>query len=135
AGAETRLPDPPAREQIIAAFRRVEDRPAELTEFQKLPPDAQLIDLGQRVVIAKGCNNCHTIAPGGKPFASVLAATSFDGLKKPAAQERGCLATAPAKDSRAPWFLLTTAERQSVRQFLTDGTTGAGSPAPAFAAR
>jgi mono/diheme cytochrome c family protein len=135
AGVETRLPDPPAKGQIIAAFRRVEDRPAELAAFQKLPPDAQLIDLGQRVVIAKGCNNCHTIAPGGKPFASALASTSFDGLKKPEAQERGCLAAAPAKDGRSPWFPLSTAERRSVRQFLTGGTTGAGSPAPAFAAR
>jgi mono/diheme cytochrome c family protein len=135
AGAETKLPDPPAKEQIVAAFRRVDNRPAELAAFQKLAPDAQLIDLGQRVVIAKGCNNCHTIAPGGKPFASVLAATSFDGLKKRDAQAPGCLVAAPAKDGRAPWFALTADERRSVRQFLTDGTSGAGSPAPAFAAR
>jgi mono/diheme cytochrome c family protein len=135
AGAETEMPAPPAPAHVLAAFRRVEDRLAELAAFQKLPPDTQMIDLGQRVVIAKGCNNCHTIAPGGKPFASVLATTSFDGIKKAGAGERGCLGSTPAKEGRAPWFALSAAERASVRRFLADGTTGAGSPAPAFAAR
>ncbi|HKI37510.1 MAG TPA: prolyl oligopeptidase family serine peptidase [Gemmataceae bacterium] len=134
-GAETKLPDQPAKEQVVAAFRRVEDRADELAAWQKLPPEARMIDLGKRVVIARGCNNCHTIAPDGKPFASVLASTTFDGLKKPAAQERGCLGAAPAKDGPTPWFALSAAERKSVRQFLTGGTVGAGSPAPAFAAR
>jgi mono/diheme cytochrome c family protein len=135
ADGETKLSESPAKEHVIAAFRRVEERPGELTAFEKLSSDAQMIDLGKRVVIAKGCNNCHTIAPGGKPIASVLAGTSFDGLKKADAQERGCLAAAPAKDGKSPWFTLSAGERKSVRQFLTEGATGAGSPAPAFAAR
>jgi mono/diheme cytochrome c family protein len=134
-GTETKLPDPPAKDSLVAAFQRIDDRKDELAAFRKLPPNAQMIDLGQRVVIEKGCNNCHTIAPGGKPFASVLASTSFDGLKKAEAQKRGCLANAPAEDGRAPWFSLTVNERDCVRLFLTEGTAGAGSPAPAFAAR
>jgi mono/diheme cytochrome c family protein len=132
-GSEMKLPDPPAKDHLLAAFTRVDDRKDELATFQKLPASAQVIDLGQRVVIARGCNNCHTIAPGGKPFASVLASTSFDGLKKADAQKRGCLA--PTADGRAPWFPFNANERTSVRLFLTEGTTGAGSPAPAFAAR
>jgi mono/diheme cytochrome c family protein len=135
AGAATKLPEPPAREQLIAAFKRADDRKDQLDEFLKLPADKQLLDLGQRVVIAKGCNNCHTIAPDGKPFASVLASAGFDGLKKADAQRRGCLASSPAKDGSAPWFPLTQDERDDIRQFLTEGTAGAGSPAPAFAAR
>jgi cytochrome c2 len=134
-GAETKLPDRPAQESLVAAFKRTDDRKDELAAFLKLPADAQVIDLGKRVVIEKGCNNCHTIAPGGKPFASVLASTSFDGLKTAEAQRRGCLALVPAADGRAPWFPFTVNERDSVRLFLTEGTAGAGSPAPAFAAR
>jgi prolyl oligopeptidase len=134
-GSETKLSDPPAKEQLIAAFRRVEDRADELATWQKLPSEAQLIDLGKRVVIARGCNNCHTIEPDGKPFASVLASTAFDGLKKSEAQQRGCLSDTLPKDGLAPWFALSTAERRSVRQFLTEGTQGTGSPAPAFAAQ
>ncbi len=135
AAAETGLPEPPAKAQLLAAFRRVEDRADELAAWQKLPADAQIMDLGQRVVIARGCNNCHTIEPDGKPFASVLAQATFDDVKKPETQERGCLATRQANDVRGPWFALSDGERSDVRQFLTQGTRGAGSPAPAFAAR
>jgi mono/diheme cytochrome c family protein len=130
---EAKLPDRPAKDSLVAAFRRADDRKDELAAFLKLSADAQVIDLGKRVVIAKGCNSCHTIAPGGKPFASVLASTSFDGLKAAGAQKRGCLAA--AADGRAPWFLLSSDERDSVRRFLAEGAAGAGSPAPAFAAR
>jgi cytochrome c len=134
-GAETKLPEPPAKDSLVAAFKRADDRKDELAAFLKLPADVQLTDLGKRVVIAKGCNNCHTIAPGGKPFASVLASTPFDGLKPAEAQKRGCLAPAPAADGGAPWFALTADERDNVRRFLAEGTNGAGSPAPAFTAR
>ncbi len=134
-GEEAKAPERPANEALIAAFQRADDRKDELAAFLKRPADAQVIDLGQRVVIAKGCNNCHAIAPDGKPFASVLASTSFDGLKAEAAQGRGCLALTPAADGRAPWFPLSVSDRDCVRLFLSEGTAGAGSPAPAFAAR
>ncbi len=136
ADVDTHLPTPPAEDQLLAAFRRVEDRAEELAAFQKLSAAQQIRDLGQRVVIAKGCNNCHTIEPGGKPFAQVLAKTSFEEIAKQEATSRGCLRVAPEKgDARAPWFEFRPSEQGDVRQFLKSGTTGAGSPAPAFAAR
>ena len=35
AGTAPKLPDPPSREQLIAAFRRADDRKDALDEFQK----------------------------------------------------------------------------------------------------
>src|SRR5262249_51218953 len=83
----------------------------------------------------RGCNNCHTIAPDGKPFANTFAGAGFDDIKKPAAHDSGCLATGPEKQGKAPRFTWTGPERKAVRAFLADGTRGAGSPAPACAAR
>jgi mono/diheme cytochrome c family protein len=132
---EADLPAAPAKELIPAALQRIDSRPEELAAFQRLPLEAQWTELGKRLVIDKGCNQCHTIAPGGKPFASVLARASFNDLKKPAKQAGGCLADEPGKRGHAPWFDLTGPERQALRAFLREGTTGAGSPAPAHAAR
>jgi mono/diheme cytochrome c family protein/cytochrome c553 len=129
------LSAPPTTDQIVAAFQHVETRPEELAGFKRLPLDAQLRDLGQRRVIDKGCNNCHTIAPGGKPFASVLASASFDDIKKRERQESGCLATKPSQRGKAPAFGFSEREQKSLRVFLSEGTSGAGTPAPAHAAR
>src|SRR5262249_55661813 len=135
------LPPPPAKADVLAAFQRVEPRAEEQAAFQKLPADAQLLDLGKRLVIDRGCNNCHPIAPGGKPFANVLANTSFDDIKKPERHERGCLTPASTSGERkpppeiAPSFTLSENERKALLLFLTEGTKGAGSPAPPHAAR
>jgi mono/diheme cytochrome c family protein len=104
-------------------------------------PDAQLLDLGKRVLLAKGCTNCHPIAPGGKPLAGALARVSFEDLKQSQRQRRGCLADPPmgterrSAESTAPRFNFDAAARQALRAFLREGTTGAGSPAPAYAAQ
>lgn len=134
-GADKELPDAPTTEQLLEAFRRVDDRADELAAFRRLDANKQRLDLGQRLVIAKGCNQCHTIAPGGKPFAQMQARASWDDLKKPARQSQGCLAGAAAKPGVAPRFHLSDADRQAIRRFLMEGTTGAGAPAPAYAAR
>ncbi len=134
-GADKELPDAPSAEQILEVFRRVDHRADELAAFRRLPESKQWLDLGQRLVIAKGCNQCHTIAPGGKPFAQVQASASWSDLKKPARQAQGCLADTTAKRGAAPWFDLTDADRQALRRFLTEGTTGAGAPAPAYVGR
>jgi cytochrome c2 len=129
------LPEAPTGAEILETFRGVERRADELTAFRRLPPERQQIELGKRLVIDKGCNHCHTIAPGGQRFASVLANASFDDLKKPINQAKGCLADDRAKAGRAPWFNLEADDCHAVRQFLQKGTAGAGAPAPAYAAR
>src|SRR5262249_16247842 len=61
------LPDAPPRDKVLDVFQQVERRAEEQADFQRLPTSVQLILLGKRLVIEKGCNNCHTIAPGDKP--------------------------------------------------------------------
>ncbi|HMC66592.1 MAG TPA: hypothetical protein VKI65_16785 [Gemmataceae bacterium] len=129
------LPKAPSHEATLVAFKRVDSRAEELTAFQDLPAETQWTDLGNRIVIAKGCNNCHTIAPDGKPFANVLASADFDDIKKPPAHERGCLAIVAANRGSAPAFAFTDPDRKALRRFLREGTSGAGSPAPVHAAR
>ncbi len=123
----------PTAEQLLAAFRRVEPRPDEVPAFRKLSAQQQRVDLGKRLVIDKGCNNCHTIAPGGKPFASVFASATFNDIKKkPTA---GCLAEEAKQRDKAPVYSLNGSERRAIRRFLESGCSGAGSPAPIFAAK
>jgi mono/diheme cytochrome c family protein len=138
-GSEEMPTEPPA-EQMVAAFRGVEGRPDELAAFQRRPVDERWVELGKRLVIDKGCNNCHTIAPGGKPFASVLAGASLEDLRQPARQESGCLAPPPKSGEdkgggRAPRFAFSAGDRDAIRAFLREGLSGAGSPAPAYDAR
>jgi hypothetical protein len=120
---------------VLATFRRLDSRAEELAAFQRLPFEKQVIELGQRLVIDKGCNQCHTIAPGGKPFASVLASASFDDIKQPGVETRGCLADAAGQRGTAPKFHLDGPNREAIRSFMHEGTMGAGTPAPAHAGR
>ncbi len=129
------LPAAPTPEDRRAAFRRVDPRPDELAAFEKLPEAEQWRDLGKRLVIDRGCNNCHTIAPDGQPFAMVLASASLDDVCQPARQGAGCLAEEAAKRGPAPAFGFGSPERAALKAFLRDGLSGAGSPAPAYAAR
>jgi mono/diheme cytochrome c family protein len=129
------LPEAPGKEQILAAFKRVDPRPEELAAFLSLPAAGQWADLGKRLVIDKGCNNCHTIAPGGKVFANMMASASFDDLKMSKSHQKGCLSPQAAKAGKAPWFDLSAADRAALGRFLAEGTAGAGSPAPTYAAR
>jgi mono/diheme cytochrome c family protein len=133
-GKETALPAPPTRESVRAAFQRVEARAEERSRFDGLSVAAQIQELGQRLVLEKGCNNCHSIAPGGKPFASVLARTTFEEIQQPHRLTAGCLADKPTGRGRSPRFAFGAAERQALRQYLRRGAEGAGSPAPAHAA-
>jgi mono/diheme cytochrome c family protein len=135
AGLKTKLPAEPRRAQMLATFQLVEPRREELAAFRRLPADAQWNDLGKRLVIDRGCNSCHTIAPGGKDFANVLAGPTFDDIKSPKTHARGCLAEKSADRGKAPWFALDAAGRDALRSFLAEGTHGAGSPAPGHAGR
>jgi mono/diheme cytochrome c family protein len=129
------LPAAPGKASMIAAFKRVDDRADELKAFEKLKEDAQWHNLGERLVLAKGCNNCHTIEPNGKPFANMLAKSDLNDLKKMDNPTAGCLAGSADKRGRAPWFRFTATDRDALRAFLKEGLNGAGSPAPTYAAR
>lgn len=125
----------PSKDQLLTVFTRLDQRPDEKAAFAGLPPQQQVMDLGKRLVIDRGCNNCHTIAPEGKPFATVQAGTDFKELEEKTRHEKGCLA--PKKDQRGtvPWFGLSADDRQALQLFLSEGLTGAGSPAPSYSAR
>jgi mono/diheme cytochrome c family protein len=129
------LPRAPGQAQLVAAFKQVDPRPDELAAFQRLPADAQWLDLGKRVVIDRGCNNCHTIAPGGKPFANTLASANFDDIRKGQTHTAGCLAEDAGKRGPAPQFALDKAASQAIRAFLSEAAVGPGSPAPTYEAR
>src|SRR5205814_3063953 len=122
-------------EKIDEVFKRVDNRPEELAAFKKLPAAAQWKDLGKRLVLDKGCNNCHKIEPGGKPFASMQASADLADVTKPAKQHAGCLADKADKLGQAPKFALRDQDREALRAFLSDGLKGVGSAAPAHAAR
>lgn len=134
-GMTPALPVAPSGEQRTAAFRRVDGRAEELEAFRRLPEASQWAELGKRLVIEKGCNNCHTIAPGGKPFASVLAGASLEDLREADRQNKGCLADGAARRGKAPEFSFRPGDREALRAFLRDGLSGPRSPAPAYAAR
>jgi cytochrome c551/c552 len=129
------LPAAPSAEQMLAAFRRVDNRADELSAFKRLPADQQWVDLGKHLVIDKGCNNCHTIAPGGKPFAAMQAGASLEDLQNPGKQDSGCLLEGNKGKDRSPRFDFRAGERAAIIAFLREGLTGAGSPAPAYAGR
>jgi mono/diheme cytochrome c family protein len=134
-GVTERLSEAPSKDQRTAIFKRVDGRAEELEAFDRLPEDSQWVELGKRLVIDKGCNTCHAIAPGGKPFASVLAGASLEDLRTPNRQANGCLADGPAARGKAPDFGFKPADREALRAFLKEGLSGAGSAASAYAAR
>jgi mono/diheme cytochrome c family protein len=97
-----------------------------------LNDEQQLLDLGKRSVIARGCNNCHKIEPDGQPFASVQF-SGVDEIRQPAKRETGCLAKKAS--GPAPHFALNESQRAAILAFLDKGLTGAGTAAPAYQAR
>jgi mono/diheme cytochrome c family protein len=127
------LPPAPPKEQVFAVLKKLDAREEARLAFEKLEAPAQLVDLGKRVVIDKGCNNCHTIAPGGKPFASVYATPSFEDLGN--SKNEGCLAADVSQRGKAPRFAFNEEQRKCLNVFLAEGSSGAGSRAPAFEAR
>src|SRR5262249_1733728 len=122
-------------ESLITAFKRVDNRPDELADFLKLTPPKQLIDLGKRLVIDRGCNNCHQIAPDGLPFANVYADAGLSDLRNPKIHDRGCLAADAPKRGKGAGYALAAADRAALTAFLRDGTTGAGTPSGPHAAK
>jgi mono/diheme cytochrome c family protein len=125
-----KLPDaPPAaqREKAIGRFAS-DDKTRE--QLLRLPQENQWTELGKHIVEAKGCVSCHTITPQGKTFPAFSAKAKLNELTA----QKGCLAEEDAKRGHAPRFALGKSERESIRAFLNEGLTGAGSPAPVYQA-
>lgn len=105
---------------------------AESKKFEGLKPVEQWKDLGKRLVVSKGCVNCHTLEPGGKAVKATAKFESLAEAKK--APEKGCLAAKPTPGT-APVYPLDADQKAALAAFLTDGLTGPGTPSPAYAAR
>src|SRR5262249_473901 len=120
---------------LIAAevFATHGSQPGEYTAFKKLPADAQWIDLGRKLLVTKGCVNCHAVEPSGKALAPTAKFASLEDVKK-AGPGKGCL-TEKAEAGKLPEYKLDAKEKAAVGAFLKTGLTGAGSPSPTHAAR
>jgi cbb3-type cytochrome oxidase cytochrome c subunit len=132
--APQELPKTPAVTVVVDTFRKIESNQEAIASFVKMPVEAQLQALGQRLLAARNCLACHSVEAGKAPAPSTVASASFEALKNPASHKRGCLAEVAAQRGTAPIFPLGQ-NREPIRLFLTDGTKGAGSPSPVFAAR
>jgi mono/diheme cytochrome c family protein len=139
-GIDRELPEPPAAESVIAAFEHLQPAAEQRKEFTELEPAERLLALGRSLVTAKGCTNCHRIAPAGEPRPPADAAPAFAVLRDPQRQQRGCLRSSdtPHGDKNvkmpAPRFALTAGDRDALRTFLVQASRGPGTPAPTFAA-
>ncbi len=120
---------------LIAAevFATHGSQPGEYAAFRKRPADTQWLDLGKKLLVAKGCVNCHAVEPGGKALASWGFFPSLDAVKKSGAGT-GCLNAKP-DPATTPDYHLKALDSSALTAFLKDGLAGAGTPAPAYAAR
>jgi mono/diheme cytochrome c family protein len=112
-----------ALEALVKRFLPEKERAG----FDRVPADRKWEVVGQHVVAAKGCANCHQI-PGLKesPVGPALAQVRQS-------PERGCNAETPT--GAAPRYGLGKEDRAALAAFLKDGLAGPGTPAPAYAAR
>jgi mono/diheme cytochrome c family protein len=118
---------------LAGVIKRLDVGNNDIQKLRELGADQQWAYLGKLLTIERGCSNCHTIAPDKKPLTGKPAKVSLNDIKAKATT--GCLVDDPAKRGAAPGFALNEGDRKALRQFLKEGTQGAGSPAPAHAAR
>ncbi|AWM37138.1 Cytochrome c [Gemmata obscuriglobus] len=126
------VPVPQVRPAALAAQLLPNATDAELTKFNGLKPETQWAELGARIVLAKGCANCHAIEPGGQAIAPLTTFPGLEAVKRAGA--KGCLDAVPAP-ARRPAYALDPAERGALTAFVQKGLTGAGSSAPVYRAR
>jgi cytochrome c len=128
------LPSAPEAAAVAKAFAALVQDKEQRQAFDKLDGPAKIRKLGEKVVTARGCANCHSLTGGGKMEAAPFHSVTFDALKDPTNAKKGCLADDAGGRGAAPDFHLGS-EREAVRVFLARGTTGAGSPSPPHAAK
>ena len=116
-------------EQVYEAFGATEK---ELAAFEDQNAEAQWLDLGQKLLVTKGCVNCHTVEPGGKALAAKAKFPGLAAVKK--AGGTGCLSD-KSRAGTTPQYQFDKTESAAVAAFVKDGLTGAGSPAPTHAVR
>lgn len=129
---ETDMPPAPKTKpaELLAKLADVDlDTPAD--QFEKLPVAKQWATVGAKLFQAKGCVNCHSMDAGNKP-GKPQGFASLDKLK--AAGATGCIAPKPDA-AKVPVFMLDAPDKAALAAFVKDGLTGAGSVAPAYAAR
>jgi cytochrome c2 len=116
-------------EQVFEAFGAT---PEELEKFADQKVDAQWLELGQKLLVTKGCVNCHAVEPDGKAMTAKAKFPGLDAIKK--VSGKGCLSDG-AHAGKAPEYTLAAKESAALAAFVKDGLTGAGSPSPTHAAR
>jgi len=125
------VPDIKPTELAERVFPNATD--AEKKRIAKLKSDAQWSELGGKLVVSKGCVNCHAIEQDGKPIPPLQAnLPTLEQIKKAGA--KGCLDVKP-EASKSPVYKLDPKEREAIVAFVKNGLNGAGSPAPAYQAR
>ena len=116
-------------EQVLDDFGA---KPAEVASFEKLPADSQWLDLGRKLLVTKGCVNCHAVEPGGKALTAAAKFPTLEDVKTAGAA--GCLSKKPDA-GKVPAYAMDAPTSAAVAAFVKDGLKGAGSLAPAYAAR
>jgi cbb3-type cytochrome oxidase cytochrome c subunit len=116
-------------DDAIVRTKRVPGNPG----YEKLKVADQWRELGRRLVVAKGCVNCHVIEEDGKPLPEADHPPPLSAVRavKPGA---GCLSAVP-DGAKVPVYALEARHRDALAAFLKDGLTGAGAKAPPYAAR
>lgn len=102
------LPAPPDAAVVAKAFAALVQDKDQRQAFEKLDAPGQLKKLGEKVIVARGCANCHSLSGGGKMEATAFHSVTFDTLKDPTSARKGCLADDAAGRGAAPDFHLGT---------------------------
>lgn len=104
--------------------------PKDLEAFARLPEDKQWAEAGKRLIVAKGCVNCHDVSSSGKKLDRVATFPTLAEIRKSPA--KGCMV---AGSTTAPDYKLEAREASAIAAFLKDGFTGAASKSPVHQAR
>jgi cbb3-type cytochrome oxidase cytochrome c subunit len=136
------LPDLPllsataSTQAIQTVLKQVTGSSDEADRLAHAPDSEKLRLTGERLVVKKGCTNCHRVAPAGNELPVGYTLASLAHMRDEETQSRGCLRVQVASvTADIPRFVLTDEHRECIAAFLTSASTGAGSVAPGFSAQ
>jgi mono/diheme cytochrome c family protein len=133
-GVSAQMPPSPALSPLDLGKKLFpgDDLGDDLAALKKLPVEKQWAELGHKLVVTKGCVDCHAIEQGGKP---IKQAREFPGLARiREAGLEGCLAARPVA-GKVPVYHFEKTDPAAIEAFLKNGLVGAGGPAPSYQAR